>query len=502
MPITLSSWEKKYMMAMINVTVVVFLIGTYILSTEAITSKPLEERVQIGFFFYSFIAMLAWTPFIPLIGKASTDERAIPKVLFINIGIKMALIVVFEMIDATFAANFANTRAFFPGFADFNFQFLYAGNFLEHRPTLYAVIPGHASVEVYYPPGVAIVYVFLAFINPAKNALIYRWVIVSFETGVLYLIWKIASLPRLNVSPLYRVKGVVYASFGANILSAIDVFGKYDIILLFISLLAVYFYLEDKPFVSGAIMAFAGFVKLFPFIWMAGIAIFHLKRKQYKILLKYLAGGVMSGSAILLVSIMQEGTRLFDLLLGFRFQLIEGAYAIYMMNFWFYLAYTGLPFMNMIPYVLMGVSLLYFFVWSNKSIDVSFFIKTTAILLIFYTAVNSLYINFIFPFMCIGLLSSIKKIRVLACLEISCMLIEAVFNVIIYGSGLGDTLILELDTYPPAWYLAFRFTNLGLFMLMLVMLVIPERFSRWFPLDPESFTMLDSKSTQIFCTTR
>ncbi|NMC06468.1 MAG: hypothetical protein GYA24_14725, partial [Candidatus Lokiarchaeota archaeon] len=117
--------------------------------------------------------------------------------------------------------------------------------------------------------------------------------------------------------------------------------------------------------------------------------------------------------------------------------------------------------------------------------------KSTAIVLIFYTAVNSVYINFIFPFMCIGMLSSVKKMRVLALMEISCMVIENLFNTIIHSAGLGDTLILSLSEFPPAWYLAFRFANLSIFMLMLVMLVLPERFTRVFPIDEEASLVLE-----------
>lgn len=494
MPLNLSPGEKKFTIIAINATLISLVIGAYVLSTEAITSKEIDEQLQIGFFFYSFIAMLAWTPFIPFIGKATSEQRNIPRLIFITLGIKMAMIAAFEVIDSQITA-FNGMRVLFPGFGDFKFQYIYAGNFLNGEPTFYAVIPGKADVEVYYPPGVALVYVFLTFLNPSASSLIYRWYLLFFEAGVFYLMWKIASIPKLNISPSYRVKGVVYAFFGANILSAIDVFGKYDIVLLFVSLLAIYLFLKDQLLVSGGIMAFAGFVKLYPFVWMAGIAMLHLRRKQYKDFLRFLAGGVLVGLAILLLSVLVEGTRLITLLLGFQFQLIEGAYAIYMMNFWFYLAYTGLPFMTAVPYCCMGAALLYYFIKGNQAIDVAFFIKTTAIVLIFYTAVNSVYINFIFPFMCIGLLGSIKKIRVLACIEIACMLVEALFNVFIYGWGLGTTVILELDKFPPAWYLAFRFVNLGLFMLMLVMLVLPERFTRWFPAEPEAFTRLEASTT-------
>lgn len=491
MSILLSPWEKKFMLVMANATIIMLVVGTYIISTVINPAKPVEEQLQVFFFFYSFAAMFAWTTVIPLVGKARSGEQNIPRLIFITLAIKMGMILVFELVDFSFSAAFLDTRMFFPGYADFRFQSLYAGNFLRGEPTFFAVIPHQAPKLVYYPPGVALVYVFLLFINPAGNSLLYRWYLLFFEAGVFFMIWKIASIPKLNISPSYRVKGVVYAFFGANILSAIDVFGKYDIIVLFITLVSIYLVLKENYLLSGCFMVLAGFIKLYPMVWIAGILLFLLRKKQAKNACLFILGNGIVGSAILFLSIVQEGSRLFDLLLGFQFQLIEGAYAIYMMNFWFYLAYTGLPFMSAIPYACLGVALLYFFIRGTQQIDIAFFIKSTAIVLIFYTAVNSVYINFIFPFMCIGMLSSVKKMRVLALMEISCMVIENLFNTIIHSAGLGDTLILSLSTFPPAWYLAFRFANLSIFMLMLVMLVLPERFTLLFPIEEEASLVLE-----------
>jgi len=104
----------------------------------------------------------------------------------------------------------------------------------------------------------------------------------------------------------------------------------------------------------------------------------------------------------------------------------------------------------------------------DDEVNSHFFIKTTALVFIFYTAVNSLYINLIFPFICIGLLGSIKKVRVLALLEIAAMWVEQLFNTIHYSSGgyQGD-LMLSLYTFPAACFVR-----------------VPTRQSRALPLDP------------------
>jgi len=130
-------------------------------------------------------------------------------------------------------------------------------------------IPGGSTIYAYYPPGVPLLYLLLTSINPAMNTLTYRWYILLFEAGVDYLIWKIASIPSLKISQTFREKGVFYAFFGVSMLTVLELFSKYDSVLLFISLVGVYFYLTDHYFAAGCILVFAGFVKIFPFVWMA-----------------------------------------------------------------------------------------------------------------------------------------------------------------------------------------------------------------------------------------
>ncbi len=504
MTINLTSGEKKFSIVALNVTIFVAILGIIVFSIN---------ESEGAFHFYTFVATLAWTAAIPFIGKLRSERTNIPRLIFLVLLVKIGVIVAFEMLDLLY---FPEERYLFPGSADMEFQYLYAWNFLHRQVTSYSVMAGHPPIEVYYPPGVALVYVFLSILNPMMNSLLYRVYILIFEAGTYYIIWKIANLRSLHISPSFREKGVIYAFFGINMLTAIDFFSKYDVILLFISLVGVYFYLENRYFTSGCLLVLAGFIKLYPFVWIFGIIVFHIKReissaknstikggsriaywasiiatalrslihRQSKIL-KFIAGVISVGCMILLLSIIFEGSRLFNLLFSFQFQIAEEAYPIYMMNFWFYLVYTGLPFMNLVPYILLFVSLLYFFVRGNKEIDISFFIKTTAIVLIFYTAVNSVYINFIFPFMCIGMMGSVKKIRVLALLEIAAMWVEQLYNAIHFNAGIG-VFILELDTFPPAWCVAFRFVNLGLFMAILIILVLPERFERWFPIEADA----------------
>ncbi|MEX2681592.1 MAG: glycosyltransferase family 87 protein [Candidatus Sigynarchaeota archaeon] len=429
----------------------------------------------------------------------------------------MVVIAVLEALDAVY---FPESRFLFPGKYDFEYQYQYTYGFLTGN-RVPAILPGGSKVYAYYPPGVAIIYLMLISINYGMNSLLYRWYILIFEAGVYYLIWKIANIPSLQISRSYREKGVIYAFFSVSFLSAIDFFGKYDIIMLFIVLLGVYFYLQERYFISGALIVFAGFIKIYPFVWIAGILMFHIKNAilsafnlakkdpskkgilpnviryifvKQRQLVKFLLGVVIFGGVILLISIIFEGTRLFELLFSFKFQIAEGAYAIYMMNFWFYLTYTRIPFINLVPYCLLLVSLIYYFIWRLKEIDIAFFIKTTAIVLIFYPAVNSVYINFIIPFICIGLLGSIKKVRVLALLEIAAMWVEQLFNTIFFYTGLlAGELMLSMETFPPAWFVVFRFINLGLFFAILIMLVLPERFERWFPIEIDSRTIVSER---------
>lgn len=485
MTIQLTSGEKKFVVVAINVTITALVIG--------IIGFDINEYESGRVHFYYFLVTVAWTACIPFIGKSGSGRPNILKAIFAVLIIKMCVVALFEVLDSSY---WPADRYLFPGYYDLGFQYDYVDGFLSgyaySSPYISGIgvpmiILGGSTVYAYYPPGVPLVYLFLTSINPAMNPLMYRWYILFFEAGVYYLIWKIASIPALKISQAFREKGVFYAFFGISMLTVLDLFSKYDAIVLLICLVGVYFYLTDHVFTAGCVLVFAGFVKIYPFVWMAGIIIHQLRRRQIRNILTFIAGGAIVGAAILAISIRFEGLLLFKLLFGFQFNIAENANALYMMNVWFFLGYTGLPFVNLIPYILLVISLMKYFMRKNDEIDISFFIKTTALVFIFYTAVNSLYMNLFFPFICIGLLGSIKKVRVLALLEISAMWVEQLFNTIYYSSGgLQGGLMLYLDTLPEAWFVIFRFINLGPFLLILILLVLPERFEKWFPIEAAS----------------
>jgi hypothetical protein len=490
MSIELTSGEKKFVVVAINVTITLFVIGIIGFDINAYESGRIH--------FYYCMVTVAWTACIPFIGKSGSGRPNIMKAIFMVLIIKMCVVALFDVIDSTY---WPDVRYLFPGWYDLKFQYQYVYGFFtgyayEHVPGIgiEMPIPGGIPIYAYYPPGVPLVYILLTSMNPMMNTLMYRWYILFFEAGVYYLIWKIANIPSLRISPAFREKGVFYAFFGISMLTVLDFFAKYDAIVLLICLVGAYFYLNDHIFAAGCVLVFAGFVKIYPFVWMAGIIIHHLRRKQFRTLLNFITGGVIVGAAILAISIWFEGLLLFKLLFGFQFNIAENANALYMMNVWFFLGYTGLPMINLLPYVLLLISLMKYFMRKKDEIDISFFIKTTSLVFIFYTAVNSLYINLIFPFICIGMLGSIKKVRVLAFLEIAAIWVEQLFNTIYYSSGgLQGGLMLYLDTLPDAWCVLFRFINLGLFLPIFIMLVLPERFERWFPIEADSRLLVGEK---------
>lgn len=463
--------EKACVLVSVNASIILLFAGLFLI--------PFSEPEE-AFHFIFFLAHLGWVACIPLVGRTGTAARNVPRFIFTVLAVKMACILVLELVDA---AWFPEKRWFFPGYYDFRFQYEYTLNTLR-GDTTWAFIPGGGIVDVYYPPGVLVAYIFLTFLNPMQSTLLYRWLMLLFEAGTVYLVWKIASIPRFAVQPEHRDAGVVYAFFAISVLSVLNVFGKYDTLLMFVCIAGSYCYFKGRYMESGALLAFAGFMKLYPFTWLLGMFILHARRRTFKDLLRLAGGAAIVGGAILGLSLGVEGTRLLDLIFRLDFQIGEGAYAIYMMNVWFFIAYTGLPFSNLIPYALLACSLLYFFCKVNQDITPAFFLKTTAIVLFFYTAVNIAYFHFLIYFICIDMLGSVKKVRVMATLEIAAWLVELVFNLILAVNGLLNTFILRLDVLPPAWYVAFRLANLALFLTILVMIVFPRWFDRWLPAGP------------------
>ncbi|HME54232.1 MAG TPA: hypothetical protein VKM55_18555 [Candidatus Lokiarchaeia archaeon] len=335
-------------------------------------------------------------------------------------------------------------------------------------------------VNGYYPPGVAFIYMFLTTLNPAESEVLYRFYMLFFEAGTYYLIYIIAKLPKLHITEKLRTKGIIYAFFAPPFLTAVDFFGKYDALIVFLTLLGIYYYLTGRPNMSALIWTFCALAKLYTILWIFGVLIHHLKKRRYTEFIRYALVCFLTGSVILGIAAIFEGFRFFQMLLQFGFQ-IQGAYPLYIMNVWFFLVYIGLPGTNLIPYILLFVSFIYFVYKWKGELTPDFFMRVTAITLFFYPSVNSEYLQWVMPMICITMLDSPKKVQVLAALEIAAIFAEQSLNFYCIYTGISIPIMLDPAVLPSLLPVIWRFLNLGLFLLILAILVVPERFSKYFP---------------------
>ena len=470
-----SKYEKIFFFGIIDIMLIFFVAGLFPLDiTNA--SRFGTDYFLVDFYFYLCVAAFALFLMIPFIGKTQAEKSInIPRLILYILILKMCIIAITE-----FADNYIGYPVFFAGQFDFLYGYKYVHCFVTNNDFQCLVLVGNQLVFGYYPPGVAFIYLFLTAINPVESSLLYRFNMLFFEAGTYYLIYVIAKLPRLNLTERMRTKGVIYSFFAPSFIMAADFFGKYDTLIVFLTLLGIYFFLTDRPYLSAVLWTFCALAKLYTIIWIFGVLIHHLKKRRYHDFIRYSLVCFLTGLIILGIAALFEGFRFFQVLLQFGFQL-QGVYPLYVMNVWFFLVYTGLPGINLIPYILMFGSFIYFMYRWKGELTPDFFMRLTAITLFFYPSVASEYLQWLMPMICITMLGSLKKVQVLAALEIAANFVDQTFNFYCIYNGIAIPIVLSPTVLPSLLFVMWRFLTLGLFLLILAMLIIPERFSRYFP---------------------
>jgi len=459
--------------------------------------------VQFHFFLFSF--GIAWLVAIPFIGKLKTGNKInIPRVILYVLVVKMAIISLFEFIDYTFKSEFSisggNFQPFFPGYFDFAFMRTYALNYLNGNPTI--IYNGLEWVDAYYPPGVAFIYLFLTALNPFQSGLMYRFYMLWFEAGTCYFIYKIACIPKLGIPESIRNKGVIYCFFTITYLAISDFFAKYDTFIIFLTMVGMYYYFKGNLYISSILWTFCALAKLYTIVWIMGVLVYHYKKSiewdktahvsifrrllmirdktQFFTMMRYVLTCIITGTVILAVAWFFEGFKFFDVLFAFKYQLHD-TYGMHVINIWFFLQYTGIPGINIIPYALLFLTALYITGKWKGELTPEYFIRLTAITLLFYPAVNSFYIHWLMPMVCIDMLGSIKKVKILAVIEICAVYFEQTMNLYAVVNGIPLPIILAPGEVPALGFLLLRLANLGLFFVVLIALIFPEKFDRYFP---------------------
>ena len=121
-----------------------------------------------NFHYYSFFATLVWIIAIPFIGKANNKIKSIKIMIFLVFLLKFSIISIFELINfLNLSAGVWKVPHLFPGQFDFDFMYDYLGNYLQGS------LPTQYGLEIYYPPGVPIIYLFFFFLNPMQSSFFY-----------------------------------------------------------------------------------------------------------------------------------------------------------------------------------------------------------------------------------------------------------------------------------------------------------------------------------------
>lgn len=487
-----SKFEKNFLTITINATLIFLIVGLLFLDITN-TGQFGDNSELLYYYFYLCVASLALFIVVPFIGKTIAGKKInfLRLIIYVLI-LKILVVVVFEVIDFYQIQSMVWDRPFlFPGDYDFQYGYQYVHCFLTNTPCSIPV--NIESVNGYYPPGVAFIYIFLTTINPAEWSFLYRFYMLFFEAGTWYLIYAIAKIPKLHIAEKLQTKGVIYSFFTVSFIFMIDFYAKYDSLVVFLTLLGMYFFLTDRPYVSAIIWTFCVLVKLYTILWIFGVLIHHLKKRRYADFIRYTIICLLTGSVTLGIATLFEGLKFFQVLFQFGFQL-QGAYVLQVENIWFYLIYTGLPGTNLIPYLLLfSVFIIFTFKWKGE-LTPDFFMRVTAITLFFYPAVNSSYLQWLMPMICITMLGSVKKVQVLAALEIGATFAELSSDFYCLYNGISLPVILSFTAPPSIILMVWRFVNLGLFLLILATLIIPERFSKYFPeMKYETISLTENK---------
>lgn len=308
--------------------------------------------------------------------------------------VKLGIVVTLHLIGA------------FPGAANFNTDYEYG------RKYLYGQIldqPGTES-SFYYPPACSIYFVFLYLINPGQSPVLFGVQMLFFDLAVSWMIMKITRIKSLAMDGISTTNALLFYTFSAIQAFIVVLYQKFDIFVIFLSLVGIYYLLEKRWFLSAFFLVFCGFFKVYAFLWLAGILLYLLKTRKWKPFKEMLVSTLLAGGIQVGIFSLIEGLAFFENLLrfGWHFTTWEEAYNL---NWSYYLKYLGVPFLNYLPPVLIVAAFLYYVIFHVKQIDFKFFINSVLILLLLYPSVNFHYAIWIVPLIGLNMTSDSSRYK-------------------------------------------------------------------------------------------
>ncbi|MHA1791213.1 MAG: hypothetical protein ACTSVI_01130 [Promethearchaeota archaeon] len=457
-----SRLEKAFILIFYNLFVFIILL---ILIFYPLKQLSMPGKIQLS----NLLLILGLVPSILLIGKFTRTRLDVKKFLII--------IFISRVITLTFLELINNVQGGTDAYLFMDYGQHWISGTLDEFDRKY-------TLTYYFPPGTTYIYVFMYLINPWKTTYIYHLVTHVFEIGVLYMMYKIYLLFKGEIDEKYFKNGFIFFPFSGISILVMVMFGKFDIIIILACLVGIYFYFRKKIFKSMFFLTFAGFAKLFSFLWVLGILIQDLKKKNLGVLKKEIASLIVSAVVIYTPAVLVEGFKFIVNLSQFRMVFYDFNY-LFNTNYTFFLMYLNIPFYNIILYgVLISAILIYFFKFV-KEINLKFFIMTYCILIAIYPSINVNYFLWIAPLFYIYLMKSIRFARIIEVLIYSYATLEIGFNVyIIFFSGyeLIDAVIIDFTTPPTMFILIWRLVILFPFYLLVWLIMfrnkLPEIFVR------------------------
>ncbi len=338
---------------------------------------------QICFAFYFSLCFL----FYPLIGKVNSI-RARPQ--------QWAFWFFLFLTAFTIVTDLAGI---YPGFNNFTTDYNYGRNYFIGEPSTF-----------YYPPMCSLYFVFNYLINPWESTLVYRLFTNIWAVGIYYMVFKIASIKSLGISENKLSNALFFITTNAIQIYLLVFFQKFDFFIIFVTLIGIYTALQQRWFLTALVFTFAGFFKLYSFLWLGAMLLLMLKQKKWDHFKKLLISTVISGAIMLSISIMMEGPKFIEntLRLGWHYTVWE---EVFNLNWSYYLKFLGIPGMNYVPFIILAVVILLYLLRYANGINLQFFINLVVIILFVYPSINYHYIIWIVPLIGLNLHDNVKQYR-------------------------------------------------------------------------------------------
>ena len=385
--------HKRFIIIYLNILAVIFLL--YALFAPAfLNNLPAVELPGIFIQMGASIFVSSWMLVYPFLGRIKSTLSKPIKFIIVAMLIQIGITIITDLLG------------FYPGKANFDTDYRYGEqyfNFLFLNPERKEFLELYPN-SAYYPPGCSIFFVLLYIINPWESVLFYRIFMMFFKFGMYYVILKIFNLKKLNLKKNSMTNGLFYFTFSGIELFFLLFYQKFDFFMIFISMVGIYYLIKEKWLLASIFLVYTGFFKIYSFLWLGGVLLVFLKKRDFKRFKKLLFGLIISGTAFLGIFLIMEGFTFIKNLLefGWHFTIWEEVYNV---NWSYFLKFLNIPFMNYLPPILIVIVFFIYIFKYAKQVDFALFINITIIILLFYPSISYHYLIWIIPLISVNFMS-------------------------------------------------------------------------------------------------